>query len=144
MTIKLIKNRISIFVFFVTLIPVVVMAETGKAPDAQAAKRGVVIFEKYCVACHGKKGIGGVSPPPMLRGPGFITPPTLSGSGHTWHHTDKALLKTILEGSPRPNTMPAWKGTITTKQARDVLDYVKSLWPERSLKCQGPNHMSCK
>ena len=144
MTMKLIKYKISIFVLFFTLLPAVVMAETGKKPDAREAKRGAVIFQKNCVACHGVKGIGGVAPPHMLRLPGFITPPTLNGSGHTWHHTDKDLLKTILEGSPRPNTMPSWKGILTVKQAKEAIAYIKSLWPERSLKCQGPKHMSCK
>lgn len=139
---SIIMKRLASFLL-VLMLPAISLAETGKAPDAQAAKRGAKIYTKYCVSCHGVKAIGALVPPPMLRKPGFIVAPALNGSAHAWHHTDKDLLKVIMEGSKRANTMPAWKGVLTNKQAKDVIAYFKNLWSKRLLDCQGPKHMSC-
>ena len=60
------------------------------------------------------------------------------------HHTDDALEKTILDGSPRTQRMAAWKNEGMTKQnVRDLIAYIKSLWTQRELDCQGPKHMQC-
>jgi len=119
------------------------IAETGKAPDPAAAKRGAKLYNNYCVSCHGVEAVGEPAPPPMLQRPGYFAAPALNGSGHTWHHTDENLLATIMQGSPRTKKMPAWKGVLSKKQVQDVIAYFKSLWPKRSLDCQGPKHMSC-
>jgi len=136
-----VKLLASIFLFF--LLPTVGSAETGKAPDPGAVKRGAIIYKKHCVTCHGEKAAGVPVPPPLLRQPGFIAAPALNGSAHAWHHSDEDLLKVIMEGSKRPNTMPGWKGVLTIEQARDVIGYFKSFWNKRLLDCQGPKHMSC-
>lgn len=131
------------FISFFLLLPIVGLAETGKVPDPVAVKKGAIIYKKHCVSCHGVKAVGVPLPPPMLRQPGFIAAPALNGSAHAWHHTDEDLLKVILEGSKRPNTMPGWKGVLSVKQAQDVIAYFKSFWNKRLLDCQGPKHMSC-
>ena len=70
--------------------------------------------------------------------------PALDSSAHAWHHTDVALQKLILEGSSRTPRMEAWKKTgLSNKEAHDLVAYIKSLWTQRELECQGPNHMQC-
>ncbi len=119
------------------------VAETGKKPDVISATSGEKLFGNYCVSCHGVKGVGEKPISPYIRVPGFYEAPALDRSMHAWHHTDEALLKTILHGSPRTSRMPAMKDVITHKQAVDLVSYIKSLWGSRELNCQGPKHMSC-
>ena len=78
-----------------------------------------------------------------LTGQGYIGAPVLDGKAHAWHHTDAQLVKTILEGSPRIQRMPAWKSTMNKRDAHDVIAYFKSFWSTRELDCQGPKHMQC-
>ena len=78
------------------------------------------------------------------EGERYITAPALNASAHAWHHTDEALEKTILDGSPRAPRMAAWKNSgISTGDAQDLVAYIKSLWTRRELDCQGPKHMQC-
>ncbi len=118
-------------------------AETGKPPDPEAAKRGAGLYARYCVSCHGDKGRGEPPIPGSIRLPGFFTAPALDDSQHAWHHSDEALVRVILEGSPRTDRMPAWKNVFTSEDAFDIVAYLKSLWGNRALECQGPKHMSC-
>lgn len=119
------------------------VAETGKKPDANSVVRGKGLYSNYCIPCHGIKGVGEKPIPSYIREPGYYEAPALDRSMHAWHHTDEALLKTILQGSSRTKRMPAMKGVITRKQAIDLVAYIKSLWGRRELDCQGPKHMSC-
>ncbi|GMR20240.1 MAG: hypothetical protein BMS9Abin36_0835 [Gammaproteobacteria bacterium] len=119
------------------------LAETGKAPDPAAAKRGEPLYQQYCQSCHGVKGVGEPAPPVFLRRSDYFPAPALNDSQHAWHHSDENILRTIMNGSPRVSRMPAWKGKITVKQAQDIIAYMKSLWGKRALDCQGPKHMSC-
>ncbi len=135
-------NRV-VNILVLLMLPAIVAAETGKAPDPASAERGAKLYKKYCVSCHGVKAIGEQIPPPMLRSPDYFPAPPLDDTAHAWHHSDENLVKTILEGSPRTKRMPAWKVTMTKKQVEDVVAYIKSLWSKRSLDCQGPKHMSC-
>ncbi len=136
----------SLFLFLLVSLTVtsgMALAETGKKPDRQAVMRGEKLYTTYCQSCHGKRGIGEPDIPYNLRRKDYFTAPSLNDSSHTWHHTDKDLVKTILEGSTRTKRMPAWRKTISEKQAHDIVAYMKSLWSPRSLACQGPKHMSC-
>jgi len=68
----------------------------------------------------------------------------MNDSEHAWHHTDEAIAKTILEGSPRSPRMIAWKKAgLDQQNAQDLIAYIKSLWTQRELDCQGPKHMKC-
>lgn len=52
-------------------------------------ERGAALYASYCQTCHGDRdGIGG------QRGV-----PTHGTDGHTWHHSDRNLTETILNGS---------------------------------------------
>jgi mono/diheme cytochrome c family protein len=119
------------------------LAETGKRGSEHAVKRGKKLFEAHCQSCHGKNGVGQPPIPWSIRNPKYITPPALDDSQHAWHHSDENLIKTILEGSPRTSQMPAWKNVLSRRDAADLVAYMKSLWSDRALACQGPKHMSC-
>ncbi len=121
----------------------VALAETGKPPDPEAAKRGQALYAEHCVSCHGERGIGEPDIPWSIRLPGYYTAPALDDSQHAWHHSDEALVRTILEGSPRTPRMPGWKKVLSPADAQDIVAYMKSLWGVRALECQGPKHMSC-
>lgn len=118
-------------------------AETGKAPDPAAAARGEPLYVEHCQGCHGVRGIGEPMIPPLIRLPGFFSAPALDDSQHAWHHSDDNLAKIIAEGSTRSPRMPGWGKTLSKREIRDIIAYMKSLWGPRALECQGPRHMSC-
>lgn len=110
--------------------------------DKEKIARGQAIYEKYCINCHGKNGVGeNPSNPKALDEQGNYLAPPLDGSAHAWHHTDDDLAEFIANGSPQNKRMKAWKETLTTAEIRDVIEYIKSLWGPQERKCQGPRHM---
>ena len=109
-----------------------------------AEKRGKALYEKNCQSCHGIEGVGETYTLQALTDAKYLMAPALDTSAHAWHHTDEALAKIILEGSSRPSRMPAWKDKgLSESDASDVVAYMKSLWTQRELDCQGPKHMQC-
>lgn len=118
-------------------------AETGKPPAAKAVARGKPLYEKYCLGCHQKDGEGQRPDPWAVRRHEPIPAMPLNETSHAWHHSDEQLVNTILNGVERTRTMPAFKGSISEKQAQDIVAYIKSLWSPRIIACQGPRHMSC-
>lgn len=106
--------------------------------------RGQNLYVKKCQSCHGKDGVGENYSIQSLSSKEYIMAPALNASAHAWHHTDEALVKTILDGSPRTPRMAAWKNSgISMENAQDLVAYIKSLWTRRELDCQGPKHMQC-
>lgn len=105
--------------------------------------RGRQLYEETCQACHGVKGIG-ERPGDMYAKDefGYVAPP-LNDDAHGWHHSDRQLVGSILNGSARNKRMIAWKETLSQKDAEDLVVYIKSLWNFRSLACQGARHMKC-
>lgn len=113
-------------------------------PTSEAEKRGLSLYKQNCVSCHGIDGVGETYTVQALTDNKYIRAPAMNDSEHAWHHTDEAIIKTILEGSPREPRMMAWKNAGLTKQnAQDLVAYIKSLWTQRELDCQGPKHMNC-
>lgn len=110
--------------------------------DKERVARGQVIYNQYCVKCHGEKGVGENPSDPYATDPqgNYVAPP-LDGSAHAWHHTDDDLVQFISDGSPRNPRMKAWKETLGQEEIRDVVEYIKSLWGPKELACQGPRHM---
>lgn len=102
-----------------------------------AARRGAKLFATHCQVCHGDNGIGqapqGASPQTLA--------PALDETAHAWHHTDTQLEQTILQGMPAPSPMQGWAGRLKPSDVKDIVAYMKSLWTERALRCQGPKHM---
>ena len=112
--------------------------------ETASERRGQSLYGQYCQSCHGVNGVGETYTLQSLTDQKYLRAPALNYSEHAWHHTDEQLIKTIIEGSPRTEKMPAFGDAgITEKNARDLVAYIKSLWTERELSCQGPKHMQC-
>ena len=113
-------------------------------PTTEAQKRGLALYNQICASCHGIDGVGETYTLQALTDNKYLRAPAMNDSEHAWHHTDEAIIKTILEGSPREPRMIAWKNAgITEQKAKDLIAYIKSLWTQRELDCQGPKHMDC-
>jgi mono/diheme cytochrome c family protein len=77
-------------------------------------KTGRTIYDKHCIACHGKTGKG-IGTLPDLSAPG-----TLAG------RSDAQLFDKITNGG-RGSGMPAWGSVLSEQQRWDVLAYIKTL-----------------
>jgi mono/diheme cytochrome c family protein len=105
------------------------------APTAAARlASGKTNYDAQCAACHGANLEG--QPDWRNRLPnGRLPAPPHDASGHTWHHADQdlfALTKHGLAPFAPPgyqSDMPAFAGTLTDQEIRDVLAYIKSTWP---------------
>jgi mono/diheme cytochrome c family protein len=120
------------------------MAETGVRPDPAAVARGTALYRSHCISCHREGGVGEPRIPWSIRLPDFIEAMPLNESSHAWHHSDEQLVTMILDGSQRSRRrMPVFRNVLTEKDATDVIAYLKTLWSDRILACQGPAHMRC-
>ena len=136
------KTRLVIFLSLVVL-GGLAGAETGRAPESSAVGRGEVLYEKNCLVCHQKDGVGETPVPWSIRKPGYFTAMPLNETSHAWHHSDEELAHMILEGLRRTERMPGFKQILSQKEADDIVAYIKSLWSPRIIACQGPRHMNC-
>ncbi len=113
-------------------------------PVTTEERKGERLFKEKCQSCHGERGVGETYTIEALTSRDYIMAPPLDESAHAWHHTDEALIKTILEGSSRPSRMPAWGPLgVTRNDANHLIAYIKTLWGDRIKGCQGPKHMQC-
>lgn len=121
-----------------------VWAETGVKPDPVAVARGAKLYDTNCVSCHRNDGVGEPQIPWSIRRPDLIEAMPLNESSHAWHHSDEQLVATILDGNQRSRLrMPVFRTVLSVKDASDLVAYLKSLWSDRILACQGPAHMRC-
>ncbi|KKB77478.1 cytochrome C [Devosia soli] len=101
---------------------------------------GAAIYLDRCAGCHGVNLEG--QPDWMRRMPnGRMPAPPHDASGHTWHHSDRQLLRIIKEGlaviAPGYETdMPAFGDTLSDGEILAVLEYIKSTWPDRERELQ--------
>jgi mono/diheme cytochrome c family protein len=77
-------------------------------------------------------------------------PPRHNANGHTWHHSDRQLMDTILNGSGEMGEMmrqmlgapqgtprmPAFKATLTEEDIAAILAYIKTWWTEEQREWQ--------
>jgi cytochrome c6 len=90
-------------------------ASGASAADSDAGK---AVFEKSCVACHGKDGKGNPAMAKALGEKGLNLTAKEVGQ-----KSDEQLLKVIAEGAGK---MPAQK-TLSKDDQKQVLSYVRSL-----------------
>jgi mono/diheme cytochrome c family protein len=90
------------------------------------AEKGKVIYQTYCVACHGPQGKG--------DGPAAASltkkPANHSDGNYMNKIPNEELFKAIKEGGAsvgKSNLMPAWGATLKDEQIKDVLAFVRSL-----------------
>ncbi len=104
-----------------------------------AVTRGRSLYAANCAACHGADLEG----QPDWQTPGadgrFPAPPH-DASGHTWHHSDDDLVAYIALGGEAAlkrmgvtfeSGMPGFEDVLSDREILDILDYIKSRWPER-------------
>jgi mono/diheme cytochrome c family protein len=89
---------------------------------------GKLVYEKHCHYCHGKDGRGdgpvGIAVTPH--------PANFVEDQRRMEKSDEELFKSITNGVVKElggeeMSMPAWKGTLTPKERRDALAYVREL-----------------
>lgn len=99
--------------------------------DPTQVARGKLVYEQYCMECHGAGGRGQPGDWRVRDADGHFPPPPLDGSAHAWHHPTAVLLEVIRDGSPQgQGKMPAWQGRLSGQQMQDVVAYIKSLWSD--------------
>lgn len=101
--------------------------------------RGERLYSEHCASCHGADLEG----QPDWRSPGpdgrFPAPPH-DETGHTWHHSDRALFEytklggraaLARQGVAFESGMPGFAEGLTDEEIWDVLAFIRSTWPER-------------
>ena len=92
-----------------------VLSFSGRAKDAEAAKKGEQVFAQACVACHGADGKGNQG----IGAPNLTDNAWLYGSTYDW------IRDTVVNG--RQNMMPAQSGRLSKDQIQILAAYVYSL-----------------
>lgn len=102
--------------------------------------RGQRLFLTNCSVCHGKQGEGAEN----WRKPdenGKNPAPPLNGTGHTWHHSTKALTNVIKKGTGKiGGNMPAWKDRLSDKDIAAILVYIQAQWSDEIYTAWYNNH----
>jgi len=92
--------------------------------------QGQKLFQQNCSACHGAHGEGAKNwrtPDEQGKNPA----PPLNGTGHTWHHSNQALINVIRNGTGKiGGNMPAWKDTLSDREIKLILTWIKAQWPD--------------
>jgi mono/diheme cytochrome c family protein len=113
-------------------------ARTGSDGDLYVSDlaRGEAIYAEACAACHG----GNLEGEANWRSPGpdgRMTAPPHDASGHTWHHADRVLMDITMRGTAAvvgggyESNMPGFGDAYSEEELRDVLEWIKTQWPER-------------
>lgn len=96
-----------------------------------AAEEGRLLYERYCVQCHGVEGTGkGINAPYMSVAPRDHTDRT-----EMMGRSDEELFRVIRNGGASINQsvlMPAWKHNLDDDQIRVLVRHL------RALCCEGP------
>ncbi len=98
--------------------------------DATLIAQGADLYAVHCAGCHRADLTGD----PEWRSPaadGGFRPPPHDSSGHTWHHSDQALVDIVLYGYDPPvaeSRMPQFFGVLTEEQVLAILEFFKSSW----------------
>jgi mono/diheme cytochrome c family protein len=112
------------------------LAVLGEPVTVEQVALGRTIYAQNCASCHGANLEG---QPDWRRrlDSGRMPAPPHDESGHTWHHSDKALF-TITKGGlgaiapGYESDMPAFESKLSDEEIAAVLAYIKSTWPERA------------
>ncbi len=92
-----------------------VLSFSGRATDAEAAKRGETIYAENCVACHGEQGEG-------VRAVGG---PRLNDAIWLYGGSRDQIIAQIT--NPRMGVMPPWQGRLDEAIIRMLAVYVHTL-----------------
>jgi len=136
-------TAIFLFLAFALIAETAPQADTNQPPAPEYVTEGKELYLTHCVECHNEDGVGEEVPPWGIRHPKFVPGMPLNETSHAWHHTDEQLRTAILNGVPSQQRMPAFRNRLSPKQAMYIVHYIKSLWSQRILACQGPKRNNC-
>lgn len=98
--------------------------------SAENVSEGERIFGRSCAGCHGASGEAATGWE-KTDSDGYLPPPPLNGTAHTWHHPLDALRHLVKAGGVTTGgTMPAFEGVLDDADVDSVLAYVQSMWPD--------------
>ena len=111
------------------------LAVLGKPVTRADLQAGRVIYLENCASCHGEQLEGQPDWRRRLDN-GRMPAPPHDETGHTWHHSDRALFLLTKSGvgavvAGYESDMPAFGETLTDAEIAAVLAFIKSTWPER-------------
>lgn len=108
--------------------------ELGTEAGAAAVEQGRLVFQTFCVACHGGDGAG--NGPVAQRG--FPPPPSLL-AGKSQVMKDGQLFHIITLGQ---NSMPQFAAQLPPQRRWDVIAYIRSLQQNAEPAAMPPNNAS--
>jgi mono/diheme cytochrome c family protein len=97
---------------------------------------GERLYQENCASCHGADLKGQPDWRSRLSN-GRLPAPPHDASGHTWHHPDRVLADitkrgpAAIVGNGYESDMPGFEGVLTEQEIADIIDYIRSTWPER-------------
>jgi mono/diheme cytochrome c family protein len=94
----------------------------------ETAAKGLDLFSRHCIACHGLDG--------QNTGVPFadsMSPPVPLLSSHEIQRYNDGQLKWIIENGIFPSGMPAWKGILEDDEMWAIVRYLRHLPPKGSL-----------
>jgi mono/diheme cytochrome c family protein len=114
-----------------------VCAQPLASAGHSSLERGRVIFERYCVTCHGADGRAEtlVAQELVPRPRSFVDPVDMA------RVTMERMYRATKGGKPG-TSMAGWEEILTEPQIGDVIDYVRSLTPERDARSLSGDRLS--
>jgi len=102
--------------------------------DMNVVARGRVLYAENCAACHGADRRG--EPDwQTAKSDGRMPAPPHDGSGHTWQHSDLALLEVVKFGpgvaagrKDAASDMPAFGDRLSDEEIIAIYSFIKSRW----------------
>ena len=107
----------------------------GEPVTATQITEGQELYAVNCASCHGANLEGQPDWKRRLEN-GRMPAPPHDVTGHTWHHSDRALFAITKGGLAAvapgyESDMPAFDDRLSDSEIVAILSYIKSTWPER-------------
>lgn len=115
-----------------------VFAEAPAPPplDEALVQRGAQLYQQYCASCH-QPDLTGEPDWKTPRPDGSYPAPPHDESGHTWHHSDQALLSIVRDGVDFPQSrMPVFGDLLDDQDILAIIEFLKSNWSDEAREFQ--------